>query len=109
MDYAAIDFTENARVTKIIIPPEKVIDQDSMDVSDLLKSDDRQYLIQKEIGEEAVMDFTLPDYFNPTVTIFRRTGKSELAFVWSFLKPGRLSEYSYEMHLKLQELLAKNE
>lgn len=120
LDYAAIDFTVNQQVEKTIVRPVQVTDQDSVDVTALLRDDDRRYLVQWNTGDEAMMHFTLPDYSDPPGSIFLhakgyyhqvvgKSGQSNLAYMWSFLKPGRLSEYSYENYLEFQEFLAGNE
>lgn len=120
LDYAALDFTENSRVEKIVVQPKSVLEKSNNEVSDLLADDDHRYLIQKEFGDEAIMNFILPENSGPSASIFLHSkgyyhavidkdGKSELAFIWSFLKPGRLSEYSYENYYNLRELLSKKE
>jgi hypothetical protein len=91
-----------------------------MEVGNMLAADDKHYQVQQEIGDEVLMDFTVPDDFTPGGSIFLHSkgyyhavvdkeGNSELAFIWSFLKPGRLSEYSYENYLRFQELLAEKD
>jgi hypothetical protein len=97
----------------------RVTDQDNVDVAQLLAADDHHYLVQRETGNEALMEFAIPDSFHTSGSIFLHSkgyyhrvvsenGESEFAFIWPFLKPGRLSEYSYENYLKLRDLLAEN-
>ena len=120
VDYAAMDFTENVTFEKTVLPANIVTDQNGMDVTASLMEDDKRYIVQKQMGDKAFLNFVIPDNFSPSGSIFLhskgyyhhivgKSGKSELAFVWSFLKPGRLSEYSFECYLDLQDFLAVQE
>jgi hypothetical protein len=74
-----------------------------------------------------IMEFTLPGNITSASTFFlhskgyyhqvtEKNGQSEFAFIWDFLNPGRLSEWSYEnykssldAHYALRENLSKPE
>ena len=120
LDYVAMDFSENSPVEITYLPPDKVVDQDGQNVTGLLAGDDHRYLVQQETGNQAVMVFSIPDTLRPPSSIFlhskgyyhqmvNKNGGSELAFVWDFLKPGHLSEWSFESHSRLRNLLTTKE
>jgi hypothetical protein len=109
VDYAGLDLSENSPVEIIEVRPDAVTDQDGMEVKDLLAVDDDQYLVQEETGNEAIMEFTLPPNATASRSIFlhskgyyhqviEKNGNSRLAFIMTFLRPGRLSEWSYEQY-----------
>ena len=109
VDYAGLDLTENSPVEIIEVKPDAATDQDGMEVRDLLAADDDQYLVQEETGNEAIMEFTLPPNATASRSIFlhskgyyhqviEKNGNSKLAFIMTFLRPGRLSEWSYEQY-----------
>jgi hypothetical protein len=118
LDFAAMDFSENAPVEITYLGPDQVTDQDGKDVTGLLAGDDRKYLVQRETGNEAIMEFKLPINMTSASTFFlhskgyyhqaiERNGHSELAFIWDFLNPGRLSEWSYEKYSIFQNLITE--
>lgn len=114
LDYAALDFTIDAPVGQIWVQPDLAIDQDDQDVRELLASSDDRYMVQKETGDEATLDFTLPSNINAFFSLYlhsrgyyqqagKNVGKPEISLLQTFREPGRLSLWSYQ---KMMEALA---
>jgi hypothetical protein len=111
LDYAAIDLSQNARVGKISLSPDKAVNQDGKNVGNLLASDDDRYLVQKETGDEVTLDFTMPGSLDPSYTIYlhskgyyKQAGKNnnepDISLLETFREPGRLSLWSYQKQLE---------
>jgi hypothetical protein len=63
IEYAAMDFTESTNVCITKLPLLSAIDENGLDVKDLISENDKQYLIQPDIGNEAILQFAEP-YFS---------------------------------------------
>ncbi len=57
LDYAAMDFTANLDVQRIVVPMVSAIDEDGMDIRNQILNDDKKYLIQPDIGNEVILKF----------------------------------------------------
>jgi hypothetical protein len=113
VDYAAIDLSENAEVGKIWLRPDNAYDQNGKSVLNLLASDDDHYLVQKETGDEVLMDFTIPGSIGNSLTMFlhskgyyKQAGKNknepDITLLESFREPGRLSLWSSQKFLEIK-------
>lgn len=60
VDYAAVDFSQPVEYQVISVPVITAFDENSTDVSALLKDDDNRYYSQPETGNQAIVTFNLP-------------------------------------------------
>jgi len=106
LDYAAIDLTHNSEVKQVVVKANNAIDQEGKNVGNLLSSDDDRYLVQKSRGDETILDFTLPETIDGEFSIYLHSkgyyqqadenkSKPEVAFLKTFLEPGRFSVWSF--------------
>jgi hypothetical protein len=58
VDYAVIDYTENAPLTVNYINPSEALDEGKNDITELLSAADQDYFVQPNIGDEAIVTFT---------------------------------------------------
>jgi hypothetical protein len=108
LDYAAIDLTDNAATTQYTVSAGTAKDQDGRDVSAQIAGDDGDYLVQKETGDEAFLEFDLPSPGTPAYTLFLHSkgfyhqaghakGQPDIVFLNTFREPGRLSLWSWQL------------
>lgn len=57
VDYAAIDYTENAPITVNYLNAYEAIDEGYNDITELLSASDQDYFVQPNIGDEAIVTF----------------------------------------------------
>jgi len=109
LDYAAIDFNTNETLSKLSVPVEKAVDEKGVNVKDMLLSVDENYLIQPEIGNEAVLNFIVPamnqEFSKRTIFLHSRgyyeyirnfDEQVNLATAPKIFKKGGFSKYSRE-------------
>ncbi len=60
LDYAAMDFSENIPVKISQVTASIALDENGNDVSCLIASSDDKYLIQPEVGNEVILDYSIP-------------------------------------------------
>jgi hypothetical protein len=105
VDYAVIDLTDNEKVEMIWLPADHADDQNGRSVMNLLASDDDRYLVQKETGDEVILDFTMPVDIDNSFTLYlhskgyyQQAGKNnnepDITLLETFREPGRLSHWS---------------
>jgi len=77
----------------------------------LLAFDDDHYLIQKETGNEVIMDFTLPGSLEGSFTLylhskgyykqaFKNNNEPDMTLLETFRNPGRLSQWSSQKFME---------
>jgi hypothetical protein len=112
VDYVGMDFSDNEAVKKHVIPLLSAINQLGEDVASLLGADDDLYYIQPEIGDEAVVTFTLPALTEENRSIILHSkghyqvirepsGRPNRQYLQSFREPGQFNRFTIE---HLQEL-----
>jgi len=107
IDYAAMDFTTEQPITVNILTPRSAIDHNDQSVMNELAKDDNQYLAQPEVGDYAILNYTIskkPQPGNTYSYVFYTSGyympirdykgRSNFAFLKKFSQPGELSKYS---------------
>lgn len=110
VDYVGIDFSDDVAVTRHIVPIQSAINQLGEDVSPLLVADDGLYYVQPEIGDEAVVKFSLPEKTGESRTIILHTkghykvirepsGKPNRQYLQAFREPGQFNRFTVE-HLQ---------
>lgn len=113
LDYAAIDLSVNENVEMVWLQADNAVDQNGKNVMNLLVADDDRYLVQKETGDEVIMDFTMPGAMGNSFTLYfhskgyyQQAGKNnnepENTFLETFREPGRLSLWSSQKLLEAE-------
>lgn len=112
LDYAAIDFSDNLKVTSTVIKATSAIDEHGSDVLATLSGDDSHYLIQPDIGNEVLISFdiTNPEMTNAENTIFLHskgyyernaeyTGNPDWIKLMGLKHKHSFSDFSYDEYL----------
>jgi hypothetical protein len=109
LDYAGIDFSKNEPVIISELTPNAAVDNYGTDVSDLLVSKDKKYMVLNEIGDEVLLSFNEPRKNNNERTLFLNTrgyykilrdqsGSADRKALKTFRKPNRFPKYSEETY-----------
>lgn len=120
LDYAALDYTNNQEVTTTTVSALEAIDENGLDISSLIRTDDQQYYVQPEIGNEAFITFPVPRQSTANRTVFleskgyyhilrEQSGKADLKLARTFRAPGRMQQFSKELYDRMVAHLEKNE
>jgi hypothetical protein len=108
VDYAAIDWSKDIQIEPQYINPYSAIDENGKNVTNLLDKEDRNYLIQPNIGNEVVLKYKVKSPPNgESQTIFLKNrgyyeyirdykGIPNFAKLKTFREKGALSKYSEE-------------
>lgn len=108
IDYAALDFSPDAPVGIVRVPAASARDQHDRDLLAPLSARDGRYYDQPEVGDAAILSFTVPEAPAGTVQsaflassgyydILRKPeGKPRVASLKRFRSPGTLSRFSKE-------------
>lgn len=113
IDYAGMDFSRNEPVKITRIPTKKALDEKGADLTDFLNHADKDYYIQKNIGNEALLTFDMPELSAQHRTIILHTkgyyrilkdqqGNPDKKLLKTFRNPCRMPAYSLEIFNKLQ-------
>ena len=108
IDFLAIDFSIDRTIDYRVIPVNSAVDNKSMDIKSTLLKDDNEYYVQQDIGDEAILNFKVPDITDESQTVFLHSkgyyiilrdleGKANKKVLKGFRKKGRFSEYSIEI------------
>lgn len=62
LDYAALDLTKNINVRSSRLQLISAIDENGKDVKSLISKNDKKYLIQPDIGNESILQYSAPDF-----------------------------------------------
>ena len=106
IDYAAIDYSALQPVTVTTSPAISAIDEKGANILDKIKSDDREYYDQPDIGDQATVRFGVPaNRLNAARTVFLHSkgyydilrnpdGKPDLASLQRFKRPGEMARFA---------------
>lgn len=112
IDHAGLDFSENIELERVAIEPSFAVDENDRNVTELLKRSDGKYLIQPEIGNEAVVTFRdTSEEKNAKTTAFLKNrgyytyirdyrGIPDFVELRSFKTKGRFPQFSKEQYDK---------
>ena len=109
VDYAGMDFSKTVKVVQSELAITSALDRNGADVSDLLRAKDDSYLILREVGDEAMLDFNGPSMQNSCRSVFLhtsgyykilrdQTGPADKQVLKTFRKPNRFPEFSKETY-----------
>lgn len=113
VDYVALDQTSNPELNISELKPHSAIDENGKDVTNLLTSEDKKYLIQPKPDNVVVVRYNAPTPkkgMKQTVYLKNRgyyeyirnyTGNPDFAKLKTFRNPGKLSDYSEEEFLRI--------
>jgi hypothetical protein len=106
LDYAAIDYTPDVAFTSNTVKPYEAIDENGLNVLPTIANPDKQYLVQPDIGNTAIIKYNrIEPREGMTQTFFLHSsgyythirhykGSPKTAFLKSFEQPGALSAFS---------------
>lgn len=106
VDYLGIDYSENKTVNVNYFSPESAKDHNGIDVTDLITEKDKDYFVQSEIGDEAIISFKLEGIQKtPSHSVFLQNrgyyryirdyeGEPNMAALRTFRNEGALSDFS---------------
>ncbi len=112
VDYAAMDFSENIPVKVIRQEAKSAVDEKGNDVAEFIRSSDKKYLVQPEVGNEVIVTYPATasvEGLKQTVFLHSRgyyeyireyTGKPDVAYLKSFRKEGAFAKFSKERYQK---------
>lgn len=109
LDYAAMDFSENASYARVIVPAAQAIDENNLDITKSIQNDDQEYYSQPIIGNEAVITFPVPELAGESRTVVLHSkgyykiireqgGRAQWNKLKTFRDPGRMAQYSRELY-----------
>ncbi|MDP4224338.1 MAG: hypothetical protein Q8868_13610 [Bacteroidota bacterium] len=112
LDYAGMDFSNDEEVVTYSLRPDQAVSGSGDDVSNLLASRDKNYLVLKEVGDEVSLVFNEPSQQNAERSIFLHTsgyykivrdlnGPADKKALKTFMKPNRFPEFSREIYDQL--------
>jgi hypothetical protein len=105
IDYAALDYSVDKKLTTNIVPVKTAITEEKKDVAGLLKQDDTNYYIQPQTTNMAVVTFDLPQLTDESRTIILHTkgwyqiihkpeeGKMDVQRLREMKKPGGFNQF----------------
>jgi len=120
IDRVAIDYTWDMELPKKALTPAEAIDNYGMDVSGKMERADKEYYIQKEIGDRVDIQFRSPPMQDESRTVFLRNkgyyiykrsynGEPDFDKLKQFRKPGHFTRFAQEQYNALFEaLLSQN-
>jgi len=115
LDYAGIDFSPQLEVDVQTMDLNSAIDHNGEEVSGLLKMSDDVYFVMDEIGDQALLKFTVPEGSQTqkrSVFLHSRghyevirdpIGTPNLSYLKSFREPGSFGRFSKERFLEFNE------
>ena len=118
LDYAGIDYSEDANFSVNEITSYEAINEKGMNVLPELKSADKKFLIQPNVGDSAILKYKIiPPKTGMVQTFFLHTsgyydhprnpsGTPKVAFLKSFEKPGAMSAFSKQKFFEAWDNLA---
>lgn len=113
VDYAAMDFNENQSVSLSKHSPIVAIDEKENDVKHLLSKQDKKYLVQPEIGNRVLLEYSPAPArpgFQTSIFLHSRgyyeyirdyKGEPDLKRLKSFKKKGALPAFSKQLYTEL--------
>lgn len=121
VDYVALDQTTNPELNISVLKPHAAIDENGKDVTSLLSSEDKKYLVQPNPDNVVTVSYKAPVLkkgMKRTIYLKNRgyyeyirnyTGNPDFAKLKTFREPGRLSDYSEEEYLRFTTAEKLNE
>lgn len=115
VDYAAIDFGKEEPLEPQYINPSSAIDENGINVTHLLNKEDKNYLVQPEIGNQVVLKYkvTAPKEGEKQSVFLKNRGYYEyirdykgfpnIAKLKTFKEKGALSKYSAEEYTRFMK------
>lgn len=113
VDYVALDQTDNPKLNVSVIKPNSAIDENGKEVTNLLTSEDKKYLVQPNPDNAVTVRYNAPTAqkgMKQTVYLKNKgyyeyirnyTGNPDFSKLKTFRNPGRLSDYSEEEFLRI--------
>jgi len=109
VDYAGMDFSKTENVIQSELAVSSALDKSGDDVKEKLLSKDWNYLVLKEVGDVAVINFEEPAMMNSVRSVFLHTsgyykilreqkGSADIRALKTFRKPNRFPEFSKETY-----------
>jgi hypothetical protein len=112
LDYAGMDFSKNIPLEVTTLKPDSVVDNLGNDLTSLLSYDDKNYLEQMSVGDEAYVSYNIPEQIllndkNEEQTVFLHTkgfyeairefkSKPDWHYLYSLRSPHSFSRFSYQ-------------
>jgi len=118
LDYAGIDYSDDANFSVHEVKPYAAIDEKGMNVLPELEYADKNFLVQPNVGDSATLKYkVIPAKTEMAQTFFLHTsgyydhprypsGSPKVAFLKSFEKPGALSAFSKQKFMEAWNNLA---
>ncbi|MBN2828892.1 MAG: hypothetical protein JXR56_01075 [Candidatus Cloacimonetes bacterium] len=118
-DFIGMDFTPDQKVFMEEVALTSAIDHNGEDVARLLNTSDDEYFVMPEIGNQAIMTYAVPQQregYNRSAFLHSRghyevirnpSGKTDVSYLETFRKPGRLSVFSRERYLHMREQFSR--
>lgn len=113
IDYAGLDFSKDVKLNYEVVSVNDAIDNKGDDVKLKLLSDDSEYYIQPDVGDEVILNFKAPEAKGKSQTVIlhskgyyiilrEQEGKANKKKLREFRNAGRLPEYSIELFNKFR-------
>lgn len=121
IDYIGMDYTNNLPLNIQYIDPTVAIDENNLEVTSLLKKTDQTYLVQSEIGNEAIITYksdVIDSKINQSVFLKNRgyytyirdyKGKPDFDYLESFREAGAFTRFSEEVYHILLDIYDKDD
>jgi hypothetical protein len=119
IDQVGMDFSESNVIQSFTIKPHEASGNISEQILDLVLFDDDNYFVQEEIGDEAVLSFTVPEQAPNTCRSVFLHGKGHyriltnsenaksMIYLARFKKPESFTRFARDRHLELLEAIGK--
>lgn len=121
IDYIGMDYTNNLPLNIQYIDPTVAVDENNLEVTSLLKKTDQTYLVQSEIGNEAIITYksdVIDSKINQSVFLKNRgyytyirdyKGKPDFDYLESFREAGAFTRFSEEVYHILLDIYDKDD
>lgn len=118
-DYAGMDFSAAQAFEVQTVPLQKATDNKGKDVRKSLTADDKKYFVMPNIGDEAILEYSVPhatDGLQRSVflhskgyyeVIRKPHGKPDVAHLKTFMQAGKFSDYSRELYLQTKQQVSR--
>jgi hypothetical protein len=121
VDYIGMDFTENEPLNISYLEPAMAVDENSNDVTQLLKETDERYLVQSEVGNAVEIIYkldTIDSTMNQSFFLKNRgyytyirdyKGIPDLDYLKTFRKSGSFTRFSEEVYHYVLEAFSEGD
>ena len=118
IDYAAVDYSDDQKVTSYTIPAKTAINEEQKDVVGLLNKDDGKYYTQPTLDNKAEVTFDLPTPTNSSRTVILHSkgwyeillnpvGKPDINKLKSFRQPGQFNRFVNEQMKRMAQQVSQ--